>query len=109
MPGALADGVVAGLDALDGDDLQIAGVLLVVGVPEVADGAGRGEVALGAAVVGDAAHRQVVVLTDDLGKAVRKDRRRIRLLEDLSGCRFQIISTGANRKETVMVENPFGS
>jgi adenylosuccinate synthase len=33
----------------------------------------------------------------------------IRLLEDLSDCRFQIISTGANRKETVMVKNPFGS
>ncbi len=31
----------------------------------------------------------------------------ISLLEDMVGCPFQIISTGANRKETVMVRDPF--
>jgi adenylosuccinate synthase len=31
----------------------------------------------------------------------------ISLLEDLVGCPFQIVSTGANRKETVIVRDPF--
>ena len=31
----------------------------------------------------------------------------ISFLEDLVGCPFQIVSTGANRKETIMVQDPF--
>jgi adenylosuccinate synthase len=31
----------------------------------------------------------------------------VKLLEDLVGCSFQIISTGARRDETIIVENPF--
>jgi adenylosuccinate synthase len=31
----------------------------------------------------------------------------ISFLEDLVGCSFQIVSTGANRKETIMVRDPF--
>jgi adenylosuccinate synthase len=31
----------------------------------------------------------------------------ISLLEDMVGCSFKIVSTGAGREETVVIENPF--
>src|SRR5690606_18385615 len=54
-------GFGAGLDALHCHRLQAVGILLVVGVPEVADRTGRALVTLRAPVLGDTGDSQVVV------------------------------------------------